>query len=225
MAVYLFQIAIALVVIYCGATNHSRFLWFQTRTVYLLCLLWFSNLGKLSLDGLSLFHMMLAVLSHILVVSCHFICELADQDGLTHIPSSWRGPCSFPCDLSARKSGLLMQGWQHSKGTSLSVQALINPWFASHLLVSHWPEREPHGWAWSELCKGIGFGRHDPLNHACNNLLHLMFTLICSCWNPDLAVVRILMFITSLVFLFFQVHSRIIGLIPILFLSKVMRSC
>ena len=61
------------------------FLWFQTRTIYLLTPLWFSDLGKLILDGLSPSHMVLAGFSHMLTLSCQFIWELADGDGLVCI--------------------------------------------------------------------------------------------------------------------------------------------
>lgn len=67
------------------ATNHSKFLWFQTRTVYFLPLLCVSHLGQLSLDGLSLFHTMLAGLSHTLAVSLS-----------VHLQAGWsRWPHSF----------------------------------------------------------------------------------------------------------------------------------
>ena len=61
------------------------FLWFQTRTIYLLTPLWFSDLGKLILDGLSPSHLVLAGFSHMLTLSCQFIWELADGDGLVCI--------------------------------------------------------------------------------------------------------------------------------------------
>lgn len=69
------------------AANHSKFLWFQIRAIYFLPLLWFSRLGQLSLDGLSLFHTMLAGLSHTLAVSL----SVHLQAGW----SRWPRPCFF----------------------------------------------------------------------------------------------------------------------------------